>query len=397
MDIRKFVFDRCMLATVFCVLSWMMVGDSARAAGIPTSGDSLEPARAAIRTKQFELAITELRKQAERGSREAQRLLGIALLNGVSREPDGAQARRWLRAAAEHGDVSAQFVLASLLFDDEKPAVEARLWLERAAQGGNGFALRAVQEKRPPLVAERAAILADTSLRRDLLLWAARRNDSELTGSVLRGFSVDAGDDFGSTALSEAAASGAVDTMVVLLEAHADVNGSDRYGTTPLMRAAAQNNGQAAAMLIAHGGDPKKTDSTGNTALMYAARANQPGQVAALLAAGSELSATNAQGWSALDIAVRNEANEAGAELRARGARPRLAAVSAPEALGIDYSRGAALYRGWSPLFIAVSRDDAAAVNRLLDAGADLKSLVPGGDTLLSVGVQSNAGKSLGS
>ena len=146
------------------------------------SADPLEAARAAIRTKQFERAVGELRQQADRGSIDAQYLLGLALLNGLSQQPDREQGCRWLRTAAERGQAEAQFVLASILFTGGKSdAAEANLWLERAARGGNAAAQRAIQEKRPPLAAERKSVLADAKLRGALLLWAAKRNDAALT------------------------------------------------------------------------------------------------------------------------------------------------------------------------------------------------------------------------
>ena len=242
--------------------------------------EPLESVRAAIRTKQFEHAVGELRQQADRGSSDAQYLLGLALFNGLSREPDREQGCRWLRTAAEHGHVEAQFVLASILFTDgSKNAAEANLWLERAARGGNVMAQRAIQEKRRPVAAERKSVLADSKLRIELLLWAAQHNDAALTRQLMSGAGIDSADEFGTTALSEAAGAGASDSLAVLLEARARVDSPDHFGTTPLMRAAAQSEVKATAALLAHGANPKSSDSTGNTALMYAARKNRAEQV----------------------------------------------------------------------------------------------------------------------
>ena len=183
---------RALTTTVLCVLSFVSCGDNALAAtAAKPTVDPLEAARAAIRTKQFERAVGELRQQADRGSIDAQYLLGLALLNGLSQQPDREQGCRWLRTAAERGQAEAQFVLASILFTGGKSdAAEANLWLERAARGGNAAAQRAIQEKRPPLAAERKSVLADAKLRGALLLWAAKHDDAALTRALAGGAGV---------------------------------------------------------------------------------------------------------------------------------------------------------------------------------------------------------------
>ena len=228
-----------------------------------------------------------------------------------------------------------------------------------------------------------------------LLLWAAKRNDAALTRDLAGGAGVDSADDFGTSALSEAAAAGAVDSLGALLEARAKVDAADHYGTTPLMRAASQSDARVTAVLLAHGANPTLTDSTGNTALMYAARANRTQQIAPLIAAGAAIQAVNLQGWSALDVALRSNAAETAAELRERGAKAQLSAPTITTQAGIDYSRSASLYRGWSPLFVAISRDDVATVNRLLESGVDANSRAPDGDTTVLVAAHSNAIKTL--
>jgi len=168
--------QRC--STVLSAVLCLAFSAASPSAGLAHPPDSLEPVRAAIRTKQFQRAVSELEDQAAHGSADAEYLLGLALFNGIDKEPDRPQALHWLRLAAERGHAQAQFVLADILLGGEKPdAVEARRWLERAAQGGNALAQRALQEKRSPLAMERSAVLADAGLRRDLLLWAARHDE----------------------------------------------------------------------------------------------------------------------------------------------------------------------------------------------------------------------------
>src|SRR5260370_30377902 len=99
---------QALTTTVLCVLSFISCGDSALAAtAAKPSADPLEEARAAIRIKQFERAVGELRQQADHGSVDAQYLLGLALLNGLSQQADREQGSRWLRIAAERGQAEA--------------------------------------------------------------------------------------------------------------------------------------------------------------------------------------------------------------------------------------------------------------------------------------------------
>src|ERR1700685_859659 len=65
--------------------------------------DPLEPARAALRTLQFDKAITLLGAAGDAGNADAQYLLGLMYLNGVGLVADAARGRTLLQSAAEHG------------------------------------------------------------------------------------------------------------------------------------------------------------------------------------------------------------------------------------------------------------------------------------------------------
>src|SRR5882757_6267765 len=74
--------------------------------------DPLEPARAALRTLQFDKAIALLNAAGNAGNADAQYLLGLIYLNGVGTVSDSARARALLQSAAEHGQGAAAYVLA---------------------------------------------------------------------------------------------------------------------------------------------------------------------------------------------------------------------------------------------------------------------------------------------
>ena len=55
--------------------------------------------------------VTEIRRQAEQGDADAQTVLGAMYYQGRGVTQDDAEAARWLRLAADQGDVIAQFNL----------------------------------------------------------------------------------------------------------------------------------------------------------------------------------------------------------------------------------------------------------------------------------------------
>ena len=76
--------------------------------------DALEPARAALRTLQFEKASALLSALGNAGNPDAEYLLGLMYLNGVGVPLDETRGSSLMRAAAERGSAPAAYVLAGL-------------------------------------------------------------------------------------------------------------------------------------------------------------------------------------------------------------------------------------------------------------------------------------------
>lgn len=328
---------------------------------------SLESARADIRLKRFDAGLLTLKRLAQNGDSESQFLFGMAALNGLAREPDEPEARRYLTLAADQAHPAAAFVLASLLERDVPPdAARIHALLERAAQGGNAAAQEAIKRAGAILASDHEAAARDAHLRSELVLWAARHNEPELISRLLP--TVDVQDEFGTSALAYAAQSGATNSIARLLQQGAHTNARNRYGVTPLMQAVGGKQLAAAEQLLAAGADVTAVDGAGNTPLIYAARADSAEAVELLLSRGANLNALNKDSYSALDEALIVDAAQAATVLRAHGATHKVtASVTMDHAA--DYSRTGTLYKGWTPLLVAISRDDVAEVNRLLDAG----------------------------
>jgi len=352
-----------------------------------------EQARGALRTKQFAAAVDTLGPAAAHGDGTAQYLLGLTYASGVGVAGSVADARRWLAAAADSRApeaADAAYALSGLLARGT-PAERAgaRTWLARAAGAGQPQARALLASGSLPL--DRSVPDShDGRLCRELLFWAARRDDPAAVQAFVKLAGANAADDFGRSALEEAAAAGAPRALAQLLAAGADAHHADAFGATALMLAAASPSAAALGELLGPS-ELEARDGAGHTALTYAARSGRSAQVRALLGAGANVNAVDADGWTPLDAAHRGGFDEVARELREAHGTGRLSTVAVSEAAGVDPQRPGEMYRGWPALAIAASRNDAALVTQLTAAGAAVDALTPQGDTALLVAVKSNA------
>src|SRR5258708_27713277 len=100
---------RVRFAALCCAISLSAFGAPAKQA---KAQDPVEPARAALRTLQFDKAITLLNGAGNAGNADAQYLLALIFLNGVGVPADPARGRTLLQTAAEHGHGQAGCALA---------------------------------------------------------------------------------------------------------------------------------------------------------------------------------------------------------------------------------------------------------------------------------------------
>lgn len=384
----------------FC-LTAALVGNTVVAATAqtprrPLTTDPLAAAHAALRSLQFTKAIQLLTEM--RANPDAQYLLGLMYLNGVGVPPDSVRARTLLTAAAEHGQGAAAFVLAGEMARDPKsPPNAAHELLQRAAQLGYVRAIDFLKSDKP-LWERESAGAADPALYTAWSIESARKNDAaEL--KRLGAQSAKVRDDFGRGALQHAAASGSVAAAVELLDLGADARAVDSQGVTALMIAAESAGADSANMtslLLEHGADPQAVDAERRTAAFYAARANQVQSLRALIHAGTVLDARDTRGYNALDAALAVQADDAAAELRADGMHANVTVPSSGrQATKTDPAHPGDIYRGWSPLALALARNDSAGVRQMLDAGADVRARTPQGDTLLQVAADAHAMQSI--
>jgi ankyrin repeat protein len=357
--------------------------------------DPLEPSRAALRTLQFSKAIDLLTGLGNTGNADAQYLLGLIYLNGIGAVPDAARARGLLQTAADHGQGAAAYVLAAELSrDKDAPPGAAHTWLEQSAKLGYVRAVDALQSGRP-LLARESVGASDPTL---LLAWVidrARKNDAvELrrlgapSASVL--------DEFGRGPLFYAAEAGAVAAATVLIELGADIRAVDKAGTNAVMVAAQRPETATLELLLQHGADAQAVDLQKRTALFYAARADRPAAIKILQHAGTTIDARDERGYNALDVAMAVDAEAAATEFRSQGMHANLVTVNPGRQTGkFDVAHPGEIYRGWPPLALAVSRNDATAVQQLLASGAAANLKLPQGDPLIQVAADAHAMESL--
>ncbi|HTR35204.1 MAG TPA: ankyrin repeat domain-containing protein [Bryobacteraceae bacterium] len=182
------------------------------------------------------------------------------------------------------------------------------------------------------------------------LMWAVHNNDLQQAGKLIReGANVAAKNDYGATAMSEAAIIANPAMLELLLKSGADVNAPGADGQTPLMVVARTGKVEAARLLIGHGANVNAKESYhGQTALMWAVDEGQPGMVKELIAHGAELNARST---------VNNWERDVTAEPR-RKYMPR---------------------GGWTPLLFAARQGCLECARILVGAGADKNLQDPDG------------------
>jgi len=139
------------------------------------------------------------------------------------------------------------------------------------------------------------------------LALAAEADDVAVVQRLLdRRVSVDAVDRPGRTALWYAARSGATNAARLLIAAGADVQhrGATGLRNTVLMESAGRGQLESVKLLLQHGAQLEGCDNNGHTALNRAANSGQSNVVRYLIQHGANVNVTNERGWTALMQAV---------------------------------------------------------------------------------------------
>lgn len=190
---------------------------------------------------------------------------------------------------------------------------------------------------------------------------------------VNAGANVDALGDDGSTALMSAIFWESFEVMEFLVESGADINLADDDMWAPITYAIFFSTPEFTQYLLDHGANTENRGSSGETSLMDAVMSGDPENVQLLLAAGADIHAVDEDDWTALTYAARNESVEIVEMLVAAGAD-----LNARES-----------FWGFTPLLTAAFAGNVAVTDALLDLGADGTAVDNDGDTVYDLALMS--------
>ena len=192
------------------------------------------------------------------------------------------------------------------------------------------------------------------------------RLETNSRSQEIDGGTIQSRDNYGSTAFIEAAKSGYIDMVELLLECGADIEAKDDYGQTSLIWAAENGNAEVLKQLLEAGADVEAKNNRGLRSLILAVKIGHAEVVKQLLEAGADIEAKDDDGWTPLFWAARNRYIEMVKQLLEAGADI--------ESKDDD---------GWTPLFWAATLRHTEMVKQLLEAGADIEAKDHRGQTSL--------------
>src|SRR5215470_19876218 len=192
------------------------------------------------------------------------------------------------------------------------------------------------------------------------LVWAASRNDLEMTDMLLRaGADAKNPNEFGATPLYAAAAEAELPMAQKLLAAGADPNTGLLSGETALMQAARRGNVEIVQALLAAKADPNaKEKNGGQNALMWALSQKQSAVADALIRAGADANAGSKNDFTPMMFAAQQGDVDSIRILLRAGAK-----LNGFEAGTV------------TPLIIAAAMNHVEAVDLLLNSGADANTV----------------------
>ena len=207
-----------------------------------------------------------------------------------------------------------------------------------------------------------------------LVATLAAAGRSDLLGRVVAVNNIEAADAAGLRPLHHAVLGRCAACIDTLLAAGADANAASGDGEAPLLFASRRGELPALSALLAGGADARRADPQGKTALWWASHRQSLPAVNALLERNGGFGKDGA-GRTALHVAALQP------NIEVLNALLAAAPVAAVDAHTLD---------GSTPLMLAASRGNLAAVNALLGRGSEVDAAAHNGDTALLLAVRAD-------
>ncbi len=357
----------------------------------PAYGQTLDDARAAIRTRDYESAVNIYEILARSGDPEAAYLLSAMYRVGRGVDKNPELANEWMLKAAKAGDVRAQYSMGQSLLgrgDSQEDRDRARVWFEKAASQDHAKATEALLAMDQP---GDAVLIGKTAQQNKRTMnQAIRQGDIKTVRLLLAVLQEEDPVDTGlRPPLLEAITAGRADIVALLLQSGANPNGISSGGIVPghlipLHCSVRSEKPAILSMLLAAGANVEGRDAAGNTALIIAASAGSDDMVLALLAGGASVSSADNREWTALTAARQKSHLHIEQILLEHGAVDPVIIDEERQVGQIDLTLTVEGQAGWTPLMYAAWRGDFDAVTQILQTRPDVHATDKDGHTALS-------------
>ncbi len=395
---KRMIFKiRCFFAVIFlCVLITEAI--SAHAMGEDVS-DTMEAAKRAVRMKHYSKAASIFHSLAFKGDADAKYQLGVFFQMGRGVPKDHDKAIEWYKKAAEQGHMRAQYSLGTMYENgwgaspDYQKAYDC--YQKACAQGHNKAKAKCMKLRKGGLL-----MFGNTNLPKEELLMYAVKNDdlNNIIQLLNAGVDIDYQDKYRHTPLIEATVCGHIETAKLLIAKGAYLEMYNNDGDNALLLTTQKGGLEIARTLLEAGANVNAINSHGYTSLMIAAKRNDILMAQLLIDYKADVQKVDDHNRNALHIAL-NKGNERVAScLLATGkvALPSsdeenrevlekiVTRLKKPRDVGnTENTDEKVLFEKWTPLMIAVWRDEVDVVRLLLSKGEEVNAKVEGGHTAL--------------
>ncbi|NOR65238.1 MAG: hypothetical protein GQ468_04405 [Candidatus Scalindua sp.] len=381
-------------------LSVLIMGTISTHVMAEDASETMEAAKRAVRMRHYSKAVGLFHTLAFKGDADAKYQLGVFFQMGRGVPKDHVKAIEWYKKAAEHGHVRSQFNLGTMYesgwgtVPDYQKAYDC--YQKAAAQGHDKAKAKCLKLRKGGLL-----MLGNTNLPKEELLIAAVKKDdlNNIVQLLNAGTEIDYQDKYGHTPLIEAVACGHMEATKLLIAKGAYLEMYNNEGDNALLMATQKGNLEIAKTLLEAGVNVNASNNYSCTSLMIAANRNDVLMVQLLIDYQADVQKVDDNNRNALHIALDKEYEEVANCLIATGkVTPPSSDEKNLEALekivtrlkmfhhvgNSDSAEEQVIFEKWTPLMIAVWRDEIDIVRLLLSQGEDVNARSEDGHTALS-------------